>query len=474
MRWLFIRLLGVVYLVAFISFGMQVPGLIGSRGIEPAHLYLARIAEVAGSSGYRMAPTLFWIGSGDAVLYSAWIAGAVCAVLAIAGVFWRGALAACFILYLSFVNVSQEFLSYQWDFLLLETGFLALFLGYGPVIDYLFRWLLFRLMFFSGAVKLLSGDLTWRGLTALTVHYQTQPLPSPVAWYAHNLPPWFQQASCVIVLFIELVVPFFVLGPRRARLFALPWLAGLQALIMLTGNFAFFNLLTLALCIFLVDDGVLARVSPVRWRNPAALQQRSFIPERGREAIAWSAAALVIGLSILIALHTLTAIRLPGSGPILEAAAPFGIVNSYGLFANMTTTRSEIIVEGSNDAVSWRPYEFKYKPGRLDRMPAWIAPLQPRLDWQMWFAALGSYRKNVWFVNFVARLLQGEPRVLRLLDNNPFRDHPPRFVRAVVYEYHFTDPRTRAQTGQWWTRTPAGGYLPAVSLDSLSELRILR
>jgi predicted DCC family thiol-disulfide oxidoreductase YuxK len=467
-QWLFLRLLAITYLIAFASFGMQAGGLIGSHGILPVSQYLARISEGWGGSGYRIAPTLFWFNATDAAVQVVWIAGVISALLVLFGVLWRAALAAAFLLYLSLVNGSQEFLSFQWDYLLLEVGFLAIFLGYSRSIVWLFRWLLFRLMFFSGVVKLLSGDLTWRNLTALTVHYQTQPIPTPLAWYAQQMPRWFQQMSCAGVFFVELFIPLFVLGPRRARLFALPWLLALQGLIVLTGNYAFFNLLAISLCVFLVDDAVLRRVF-----RPGA-PGRMFVPQRIRQAVAWSLVVLIAVLSGLLGLQTFAG-DVPAAGrALLGVAAPFGIVNSYGLFANMTTTRPEIIVEGSNDGAEWRSYEFKYKPGRLDRRPPWVAPYQPRLDWQMWFAALGSYRENVWFLNLLARLLQGQPEVLQLIDYNPFPNRPPRFARAQIFEYRFTDSAMRDRTRQWWVRTPLGVYVPPVSLSSLSNLRILQ
>ncbi len=463
-EWIFLRLLAAIYLIAFASFGMQSAGLIGSQGILPASQYLERVFEAVGSAGFRFAPTLLWLNSSDAAIQCVWIAGVVCALLMMAGVFKRAVLVGAFLLYLSLVSASQEFLSYQWDFLLLETGFLAIFLGYSRSVIWLFRWLLFRLMFFSGAVKLLSGDTTWRDLTALTFHYQTQPLPTPLAWYAQQLPLWFQKLSCAGVFVVELVIPLLILAPRRVRLFALPWFVSLQLLIMLTGNYAFFNLLALSLCVFLLDDAMLRRILP----------NRAFAPSPSHRMVATAVVAVVAVLSGLLAVQTFSGNVTALGREALSATSPFGIVNSYGLFANMTTTRAEIVVEGSNDGTKWLAYEFNYKPGDLKRRPPWVEPYQPRLDWQMWFAALGSYRENVWFLNLLARLLQGRPEVLNIIEWNPFPDHPPRLVRAQLFEYRFTDSTTFDRTHDWWTRTPLGVYVPPVSLDSLSNLRILR
>lgn len=464
-QWIFLKALAVIWLIAFISFGVQASALIGSDGVLPAAFYLARVREVLGSEGWYAMPSIFWLQSGDGVIQAVWIGGVVCALLALFGVFWRAALLGAFLLYLSLFNVAQEFLSFQWDILLLETGLLAVFVGYSPIVVWLFRWLLFRLMFLSGAVKLVSGDPTWHGLTALLVHFQTQPIPTPLAWYVHQLPSWFLKASCLLVLVIELAIPFLVLGPRRLRLFAAPWLIGLQVLILLTGNYAFFNWLAFALCLFLFHDGILERWLPRR---------RPVKPLRSRPAVAVSLAVIVGVLSTAFFLHTLRWNLPTTARSFMSMAAPFGITSSYGLFANMTTTRPEIVIEGSSDGVTWLEYEFRYKPGRLDRRPPWVAPHQPRIDWQMWFATLGSYQENMWFLNLLARLLQGSPAVLAQIEQNPFPGAPPRQIRAQLYEYRFTDWSAHRSTGQWWTRTPLRPYVPAISLNDLAVLPLLK
>jgi predicted DCC family thiol-disulfide oxidoreductase YuxK len=448
---LFRKALAVIWFIAFASFAVQAMGLIGSRGIMPAGVYLARVREYVPNAAWLAAPTVFWLNSSDSAIQGACFTGMICALLAFFGVFWRGALFGAFALYLSLMNVSQEFLSYQWDILLLETGFLAVFLGYSRAIVWLFRWLLFRLMFLSGAVKLLSGDETWRNLTALMVHYQTQPIPTPLAWYAHQAPAWFQKLSCAVVFFVELAIPILVLGPRRFRTFALPFLIGLQVLILLTGNYAFFNWLAIALCIFLIDDSWLPSV------------KSKSVAGRAHRAVAWSMTILIGVLSGSLFYQALTG-RLPAATrSLVGLATPFGLSSSYGLFATMTTRRPEIVIEGSSDGTTWLAYEFRYKPGRPDRAPPWVAPHQPRLDWQMWFAALGTYRENGWFVNTLARLLQGSPEVLALIERNPFPDKPPRYIRAQLYDYRFTEGKDR----NWWTRTPVGMYVPAISLENL-------
>jgi predicted DCC family thiol-disulfide oxidoreductase YuxK len=262
--WLFLRLLGAIYLMAFASFGVQASGLIGSRGILPAGEFLGAVHESLGAAAYWNVPTLLWLNGSDASLRTVWIVGVGLSLLLLLGVNARTIRLVLFALYLSLDTAGQIFMSYQWDALLLEAGFLAVFLGSEVVIVKLFRWLLCRLMFLSGAVKLLSRDPSWRHLTAFPVHYQTQPLPTSLAWHFYQLPGWFHPISVGFVFFVELVVPLFVLAPRRIRLFAGLAIAFLQLMIFLTGNYAFFNPLTIALCLFVLDDAALDHVLPKR------------------------------------------------------------------------------------------------------------------------------------------------------------------------------------------------------------------
>ncbi len=443
---LFWKALGMIYFFAFASIGSQVLGLFGREGVLPAARFLESV-----SAGYREVPTLFWLNASDRMLQAGWIGGCFFSLLIFHGLLRRTALLLAWLLYLSFVSIGQDFFFFQWDLLLLEAGFLAIFLGWSRLMDWLFRWLLFRLVFLSGLVKMLSGDPTWRNLTALQFHYQTQPLPTPVAWYVHQLPAWFHHWAAGLMLGIELIVPFLIFAPRRLRLLAIVPLAGLQFLILLTGNYAFFNWLALALCLFLLEDRDL--------RFPSMPKQA---PRLGRYC-AVAASLLILPLSFYQLLRQYGPV--PGLTNPIES---FGIANNYGLFAVMTTTRPEIVIEGSNDGVLWQEYEFPDKPGDLQRRPPWVAPHQPRLDWQMWFAALGTPRENPWMVNLLARLLRGSPEVLRLLARNPFPNAPPRYLRALIYDYKFTNlPQYRA-TGAWWSRELLGIYVRPVSLADLS------
>jgi len=461
-EWVFSRLLVLIYLIAFWSFAVQAQGLIGSQSILPVDRYLAAVHTAYGASAWRMVPTLFWFNSSDAAIRWLPIAGIVIAFIAINGFAQRFCFAALFVLYLSICAAGQDFLSFQWDYLLLETGFLAIFLGGSRVVTWLFRLLLFRLMFFSGVVKLNSGDPTWRNLTALGFHYHTQPLPTPLAWCMDQLPMWCQRGSTAMVLGVELGAPFLILLPRRPRMFGAACIVGLQLLILLTGNYAFFNWLTLGLCLLLFDDQFLRRF----WPRPIAVKPWA------RPRRPWRIVLAVLTVFILL-LNIAQYIRLYGSEPpaplndVLHVTEPFGIVNSYGLFAMMTTARPEIVIQGSNDGLNWADYSFRFKPGDLRRSLPLVAPHQPRLDWQMWFAALGNYQSNEWFQNLMVRLLQGSPPVTRLFERTPFGGPPPRYVRALLYEYRFTTMQERRATGDIWHRDLRGLYFPAISLDSI-------
>jgi len=488
-NWLFLRLLGLVYVLAFWSLATQVIGLIGRDGILPAREYMdgARqflAGEHVGLDRYRFLPTLCWLSTTDTFLRLLCVGGIALGALLTVGVLPALVLPLLWLDYLSLSVVAQEFLSYQWDALLLEAGFLAILIAplvirerFHAATDpprlgvWLMLWLTFRLMFGSGAVKLVSGDPTWHNLTALSFHYETQPIPTPVAWYVHHLPSSLQRASTAAVLAIELVVPFFMLGSRRLRRIAFVVLVGLQAVIALTGNYAFFNLLAAALCVFVLDDAAMGgRVD--RYDAPVGADPR-VRPRfsRVRHAILVAVAIVTVPVS-LVAFAGRAGIALPLReivDPLADWVAPFRSVNTYGLFAVMTTTRPEIIVEGSDDGIDWKAYEFVYKAGDVHRRPPWVAPHQPRLDWQMWFAALGRYDDEVWFQRFCQRVLDGSPAVMRLLGGDPFAGHPPRHLRAVLYRYRFSNRVSSPPGGVWWTRERLGDYSPALSRDRTSR-----
>lgn len=453
---LFLRLLGFIYITAFASLWPQVDGLVGSHGIVPAARVMTAMHEALGAGAFFEVPTLFWFGFSDAALVWFCVLGCLAGAVLVTGFLPRTAAAMCFVLYLSLVLVGQPFMGFQWDALLLESGFLALFAGL-PWLVWAYRFLLFRLMFESGAVKLLSHDPNWRNLHALRFHFMTQPLPNPIAYYVYRVPPWMLDWMTAATLAIELICPFFLFAPKRLRHAAAALLMLLQVLIILTGNYAFFNLLALALCLWTFDDRMFAPLTRVLRRRAPLVH--------------WPLLRRVLGavLAMLMAIGTLQVIDMfmPGGGrpvgKLLSFVAPFQIVNPYGLFAVMTATRSEIVIEGSNDQMNWREYSFQYKPGELHRGLPLVAPYQPRLDWQMWFAALGNYPDNTWVGGLMYRLMTGDATVIRLLNPPPFQK-PPHYMRALLYDYQFTTPAERARTGAVWQRKLLGTWFGPVSL----------
>lgn len=474
-RWVFLRALGVIFLIAFVSLWVQIKGLIGSQGILPARELLAAAQAQLGGERYRILPTVFWLGASDTALQAACALGAACAVLLIADVAPAPMLVLLWLLYLSLTVVGRDFLSFQWDVLLLETAVLALFLAPWRLLParsetavpalglLLLWWLVFRLTFASGVVKLTWGDATWHNLTALDYHYWTQPLPTWTAWYMSHFPEGFKRASVVLTYVLEIGFPLLLFGPRTLRLVGCAGIVLMQVMIFTTGNYNFFNLLTLALAGLLLDDRAWSRILPdplVRWvagPGPVALEAR------GLGLVGTVLALVLFVLATVRFAQTLTP-RGGGFGA-LSWLESFRSINGYGLFRVMTTTRREIVVQGSDDGTTWRSYEFRYKPGDPLHRPGFIEPHQPRLDWQMWFASLAPYEVTYWFQDFLTKLLQGSPPVLGLLRTNPFPDHAPKYVRAVLYDYHFTTTAERRVTGAWWTRTYVGQYSPVLSLQ---------
>jgi len=502
-RSVFLRGLGLVYLAAFGSMAAQVDGLIGCRGILPAAEYLARAGRMLGlrpATFWRL-PTLCWLSASDRALHGLCWGGVALSLALVVGLMPGLCAALLWLFYLSIVVVGQEFLSYQWDSLLLEAGLLAVLLApwgvrlgragdepWGFAI-WLVRWLVFRLVFLSGVVKLTSQDPAWSDWKALEYHYQTQPLPVWTSWYIHQMPGWFHGLSVGFMFFVELVAPFLMVGPRPIRLAGFVSLVLLQVLISGTGNYGFFNLLTVVLCLTLLDDRDVAwlqwvsRHARQRWewwwrrafdrRRPIAGPATEEMEPRGPGRL-WSwprrmVAGVLGGVIIAVTVEKTVESLWPGSVVPDELVTlgrwvgPLRSFNSYGLFAVMTTERPEIIVDASDDGVSWRSYRFHWKPCELSRRPRFTTPHMPRLDWQMWFAALGGdCRFQPWFLRFQQRLLEGEPTVLGLLRENPFPARPPRYVRARLYLYRFTG----MGSVDWWTREDQGLFCPPLTLDA--------
>ncbi len=496
---IFFRLLGVIYLFAFLSLWSQVIGLAGEHGIVPAVRLMDAVRE--NHAGFWRLPTLcHFIGAGDSSLRLLCAAGTAASVLMMLGVLPVFSAFASWLIYLSICSVIEVFLNFQWDALLLETGFLAIFLPpmtlslrwgahsvradragtarstqFSRLARWLIVWLVFRMMFATGVVKLASGDAAWWNLTALTYHYWTQCLPPWTAWYFDKMPVWAHRLCCLIMFVIELAVPFLVFFPRRLRHFAAASFTALMIVILVSGNYGFFNLLTCVLCVPLVDDQWWRKLFPRSANVPNASPAAA---TRYFRRLAAPVLLLVFAMSWLpftraiVAAQAICGVAEPWRPAfptwligLHNSVSPFRSINGYGLFAVMTKYRDEIILEGTNDGVTWLPYEFKWKPDDVKRRPPFSTPHMPRLDWQMWFAALGDIRGDPWLVNLIVRLLNGEPTVITLLGRNPFPEKPPRAIRAVAYGYHFTTFAERRETGAWWKRDgPPRDYCPPITL----------
>jgi hypothetical protein len=353
-------------------------------------------------------------------------------------------------------------MNFQWDGLLLEAGFLAIFLTPASrVVILLFRWLLFRLRFMSGISKLTMQDPSWSGLTALNSYFEVQPLPTPLAWYAHQLPEWLLKSATAATLVIEILVPFMMFLPRRWR-FTAAWLTILwQVLIILTSNHNWFNFLTIALCLFLFDDRALSRVTPGFIRRRLEVPPE---PLHGLLMVRRFSVMMLAGFVITAsAIHFVELFRMQPvtgvAGQLLDYSEAWRVVNKYHVFGSMKTERIELEVSGSQDGQNWKPYVFKYKPGDLQQRPLVVIPHQPRLDWQMWFVTLAP-RHLPWFEGFLQALLNNSPTVTALLKHNPFADAAPRYIRVEAYRYRFTTAQERAATGQWWQREALGPFMP--------------
>ena len=466
-RWLFLRSLGLIFFSAFYSLAFQIHGLIGPRGILPAADYLRLIARAYPGQRYWLAPTLLWLGAGDRALTALVVVGFIASALLVANLWPRAALAVATVAFMSFVTAAQEFSSYQSDGMLLEAGLLSLFLappGLRPRLGaahppswaslWLLRWEWFRIYFESGVVKLASGDPEWRHLTAMDHYYENGPLPTWLGWYAHQLPHGFHAATALLTLVVELGLVWLVFLPRRFRL-AIALLATLlQIGIILTANYAFLNYLVLVLGLLLVDDAAWERLGfkPV----PACPEGQ---PRRWRLIAAAAALAWVFYATLVAFLPSLVPRPLLAPATVLE---PFRVANRFGLFAVMTRARFEIEFQGSRDGVAWVAYPFRYKPQDPMRAPGIYAPYQPRFEWNLWFASLASWETYPWVLATEARLLAAEPAVLRLFAGDPFHGARPKAVRAVLWQYWFTDRATRARTGAWWRRHLLGLYAPEI------------
>ncbi|HYU30792.1 MAG TPA: lipase maturation factor family protein [Thermoanaerobaculia bacterium] len=466
-RWIFLRCLGLIFFSAFYSLAFQIQGLIGPRGILPAGDYLVDVARMLpGLSRFYWVPTVLWIGSGSGALSALVWTGLIASALLTLNLWPRGSIAICLVLFLSFISAAQDFSSYQSDGMLLEAAFLSLFFaprGLRPGLGanhppsraslFLLRWEWFRIYFESGLVKLMSGDEQWRHLTAMDHYYETGPLPTWIGWYAHQLPHGFHAATALLTLVVELVLVWLAWLPRPFRLACFSIVTVLQIGIILSANYAFLNYLVLVLGFLLLDDRVLARLG---LRPPAAADVRP--------APRWRMIGAAVALTLVL-WATIFAFLPYRPGPLAWPAtvlAPFRIANAYGLFAVMTRGRWEIEFQGTRDGRTWIPYPFRYKPQDPAEAPGIYAPYQPRFEWNLWFASLGSWQQNPWVVHAEERLLERSPGVLALFRSDPFAGAPPRQVRTVLWQYWFTNRAERRATGHWWRRQLLGAWGPGV------------
>ena len=463
-RFCFQRALGFVYFIAFLIVVNQFHPLLGERGLLPARLFIKRIE-------FWETPSLFWLNGSDRFISIIAWSSLLLSVTALTGLsdafgIWVSS-AVWFLLwlfYLSFVNIGQTFYSFGWETLLLETGFLAIFLGSSNtkppvVIIWLLRWILFRVIFGAGLIKI-RGDECWRNLTCMYYHYETQPLPNPLSWYFHKLPPLFHRIETLFTHFVELIVPWGLFVPV-SLIAALTgaFIVVFQVLLILSGNLSWLNYITLVLCIPCFDDSLLSRIIPIK--PPVTLSVSE--PRQG-------ILILLTGLILMLSLRP--AMNLFSRRQIMNTSfEPLHLVNTYGAFGSVTRERMEVIVEGTDDlvitsATKWREYEFKGKPGDVNRRPCVVSPYHWRLDWQMWFAAMSDYPYHPWILNLVAKLLKGDNSTLTLLAGNPFPNGPPKYIRAELYHYRFTSFEERKKTGRWWSRNYVRQYLPPLSLQN--------
>ena len=485
-RWLVLRGLGLIYLSAFFSLVIEIRGLIGPRGILPAGEYLGDVARNLGALRFWFAPTLLWISSGSYAVMGICVAGLLASLLLIFNLWPRPALIVCFGCFLSFVAAAQDFSGYQSDGMLLEAGFLAIFLapsgllpGWGrrrlPVRAsiFLLLWECFRIYFESGVVKLASGDPTWRNFTAMDEYYQNGPLPTWIGWYLQHLPHGFHAITVVLTLGMELVLVWAMFLPRRWRIACFFMLTTWQAGVILTANYTFLNYLVLLLGFLLLDDRYLIRFVPLRFRKrlapepgPALTAERHSL--QGTLGGISTAATAVMLLWIFYATLVPMVRMLWRNSPLPNGPAaaldPFRIANEYGLFAVMTPHRYEIEFQGSNDGTTWVAYPFRFKPQDIRSAPGIYAPYQPRFEWNLWFASLGAWRQYPIVPRTEEALLQNDPDVLRLFARNPFAAAPPKQVRAVLWQYWFSSMEERRRNGVWWRRQMLGTYAPTIEL----------
>ena len=483
-RFMILRLLGIIYAIAFLIAINQIIPLIGSHGLTPVGIYLNNISAALGSdgAGFMRLPSLFWLWHSDtALLTVAWI-GLILSLIVVAGFANAPLLTVLWFCYMSFVHVGQEWYGYGWEIQLTETGFLAIFLC--PLIDMrpfpkreaplpiivLFRWLTFRLMLGAGLIKI-RGDEVWRNGTALYYHFETQPIPGPLSRWFHFLPAIALKIGVWFNWLAELIAPFFVFWPRIARHIAGVIIILFQVTLILSGNLSFLNWLTIVPALACFDDGFWGKILPRQLVRKAKLADSNAVPSKPMMTTAWVVTIVIAFLSFRPISNMLS------PGQIMNTSFdPFDLVNTYGAFGSVGKERLNVVFEGtmaedSSDNASWKPYIYKGLPVLTDKRPPQIAPYQLRLDWQMWFAAMSSAEEYPWTYNLVWKLLHNDRSALSLFAGNPFSDKPPRYIRAVLYRYTFV--RHNSQ-GDWWKQERINLWLPPLSSNNPILIAFLR
>jgi hypothetical protein len=468
-RWLIERGLAAIYVFAFLNAFFQFPALLGERGLLPSPRYLRFVS-------FRRAPSLFHLRYSDRLLRVVAIVGVAVAGSLILGLPEQAPLPVTmaawlllWALYVSIVNIGQEFYAFGWESLLCECGFLAVFLGNNEVappllVLLLFRWVAFRLEFGAGLIKL-RGDPCWRALTCMDYHHETQPMPNPLSWFFHHLPRPLHRIEAGGNFVAQLAMPFLLFLPQPLATIGALVMIMSQLYLVVSGNYAWLNWLTIVCCTAGLSDAALRFVLPIG------------TPAYPLDAPLWFAGA-VIGVTILVVILSYWPARnLLSRHQVMNASFdPLHLVNTYGAFGSVTRRRNEVVVEGTADEPyspdpTWREYEFKGKPTSLRRVPWQVAPYHLRLDWLMWFAAISPGYAESWFVPFLLRLLENDRPTTGLLRRNPFRDTPPRFVRARLYRYRFSTWTELRTTRSWWVRQLVGEYVQALDLDSFAQGR---
>ena len=484
-RFVILRWLGCVYAVAFLAAANQVVPLIGSHGLLPLDLFLPRVAQALGSefAGFVRLPSLFWFGHSDAALQLAAWAGFALSCVVVAGYANAIVMGLLWALYMSFVHVGQDWYGYGWEIQLLETGFLAIFLC--PLLDgspfskreppraiiWLFRWLIFRIMLGSALIKL-RGDVVWRDFTVLYYHFETQPIPNPLSRWLHFLPHWILKAGVAFNYLAELIAPWFVFHPRQARHAAGLVIVLFQVTLIASGNLSFLNWLTLVPALACFDDSFWAKILP---RPLAACAMRA--ATQAQPSLSMNRAAL--GVACIVGVLSLQPmLNLISPRQIMNTSFdPLDLVNTYGAFGTVGRERLNVVFEGTDaevldDRATWKAFPYRALPVELNQMPRQIAPYQPRLDWQMWFAAMATPDEYPWTLHLLWKLLHNDPGALSLFGSNPFPEKPPRYIRAVLYRYQFEPPGN--PEGKWWKREELRTWLPPLSVDDPRLLEALK